>query len=146
MDTDGRKIVAQTLADYQLRDDGLYQGLDLKPLTKQLVNALILDRQLTPALVTDFGVKSSDHYRALKDALFSDPAESDNRDPDQAVAEAKSCDAFRRRIVELDAAYGHAAKLNAFVKKNAPECADRVHFEPTDWDYLYGRVEEDSQR
>ncbi|HRW07016.1 MAG TPA: hypothetical protein P5121_18060 [Caldilineaceae bacterium] len=146
MGTDGRKSVGQPLADEQLRDEGLYQGLDLKPLTKRLVNALMLDRQLTPALISDFGVESPDHYRALKDALFSDPAESDNRDQDQAVTEAKSRDAFRRRIVELDAAYGHAAKLNAFVKKNAPECADRVHFEPTDWDYLYGRVEEDSQR
>lgn len=146
MGTDGRKIVAQPLTDEQLRDEGLYQGLDLKPLTKRLVNALMLDRQLTPALISDFGVESPDHYRALNDALFSDPAESDNRDQDQAVAEAKSRDAFRRRIVELDAAYGHAAKLNAFIKKNAPECADRVHFGPTDWDYLYGRVEEDSQR
>ena len=146
MDTDVRKIVGQPLADEQLRDEGFYQGLDLKPLTKRLVNALSLDRPLTPALITDFGLARPEHSRALKAALFAEPAERDTTDQDEAVAEAKRRDALRSRIVELDAAYGNAAKLNAFVKKNAPAYADRVHFEPTDWDYLYGRVEEASPR
>lgn len=44
----------------------LFQGLAIKPLTRRLVNHLLLDQPLEPILIVDFGVESADHYRALK--------------------------------------------------------------------------------
>ena len=50
--------------------DDCLEGLPIRPVTKNLVNNLILDRPLSPAQITDFGVDSEDHYRALKTILL----------------------------------------------------------------------------
>ena len=152
MDTDDRDSVddfmSQILDFDQFCEGGLFEGLKIKPLTKRLVHMLTLDLPLPPPLIADFGVKSPEHYGALKDALFydSEECEADSEQLDDAVVEAQSHKEFRQRIVELDAAYGNAAKLNAFLKKYAPEYVDHVHFAPTGWDYIYGRVEPDSNQ
>ena len=127
MKTDIEDIVGQVLDYERFRDGEIFEGLEVKPLTSRLVHCLLLDLPLSPPLVADFGITSLDHYRALKDALFCD------------LDEAVSHKALQNRIVSLDAAYGNAAKLNAFIKENASEYVDKLHFEPTAWDSLYGR-------
>lgn len=139
--------ISKVVLDYdQFCQSTICQGLAIKPLTKRLIHTLLLDLPPTPSLIADFGITSSAHYRALKDALFDHTEEcSAGHDAqDEAVAEAKRNNALQRRIVALDTAYGNAAALNAFVSEHAPAHSDTVSFEPTDWDYLYGRVKEDS--
>lgn len=141
MKTDIEDIVGQVLDYERFKSGEIFQGLEIKPLTSRLIHCLLLDLPLSPPLAMDFGVTSSNHYRALKDALSCDLLEGDanHEHQNESADEAVSCKALQIRIVELDAAYGNAAKLNAFIKKNAPEYVHKVHFEPTAWDSLYGR-------
>ena len=93
------------------------------------------------ALIVDFGVESADHYRALKAAIFDDETDGMDEGNEEGVAlEQRQRALVQERIVELDAAYGNAAKLNALIQRYAPAYTACVHFNPTDWDYLEGRA------
>jgi hypothetical protein len=119
----------------------LFQGLTIKPLTRRLVTHLLLDWPLEPALIVDFGVASADHYRALKAAIFDGEGDTvDVSDAADGTLAQRQRALVQARIVELDAAYGNAAKLNALIQRYAPAYKGRAHFNPTDWDYLEGRA------
>jgi len=119
----------------------LFQGLAIKPLTRRLVTNLLLDLPLEPALIVDFGVESADHYRALKAAIFDEETgEVNDSDEDDVALEQRQRAVVQARIVELDAAYGNAARLNALIQRYAPAYTACAHFNPTDWDYLEGRA------
>ena len=111
----------------------LFPELPIRPLTRRLVLHLLLDLPLTPPLVGDFGIRSADHYRALKTALFAaqEDVEAAEKDDDGAASLA----GLRKRILALDAAYGQGARLTAFVREYAPLYAERVRFH-TVWDAL----------
>jgi len=113
---------------------GLFPDLAVRPLTRRFVGRLLFDLPPSPAMVTDFGVESEDHYRALKDALFAAQVEI------EADAEEGGAVLFglRQRMVELDRALGNGARLTAFVRQYAPHMAKQVRFH-TFWDTLYGR-------
>lgn len=124
----------------------IFAGLEIKSLTKRLVYNFILDLPLEPPLIVDFGVESDRHYGALKAALFNDAEDRASamnlfdEENDQSALED-----LKRRIAELDAAYGSSEKLNQFVKRYAPEYAG-VYFQPTSWDIIYGRVPADPSK
>lgn len=119
----------------------LFQGLAIKPLTCRLVTHLLLDLPLEPALIVDFGVESTDHYRALKAAIFDDKTgEVDDGGEEGVALKQRQRAVVQERIVQLDAAYGNATKLNALIQRYAPAYTARVHFNPTDWDYIEGRA------
>lgn len=151
MKTDEQDTVRDTqvgLLDYdQFCEGELFQGLQIKPLTKRLVYALIRNLEHVVPVIADFGVKTHGHHWALKDALLPGIEEREYNDErqDDAVAKAKSKKELRQRLVELDDAYGDSAKLNAYVRKYAPYYAERVHFEPTPWDYIYFRVKPEKE-
>jgi hypothetical protein len=114
-------------------NEGIFQELELHPVTRHLVERLLWDLPLTPAQCTDFGVVSENHYRALR-AVLVDNAEQE--DAEETYHE------LRRRIVELDNAYGNGPMLNALIKQYAPEYAKLVKFS-TSWDVIFGRIEAD---
>lgn len=113
---------------------GLFPDLAVRPLTRHFVGRLLFDLPLSPAMVTDFGVESADHYRALKDALFAAQFEIE-ADAEEGGAVLSG---LRKRMVELDRALGDGARLTAFVRRYAPHMARQVRFH-TFWDMLYGR-------
>jgi len=119
----------------------LFQSLAIKPLTRRLVTHLLLDLPLEPALIVDFGVESADHYRALKAAIFDEETDGMDEGNEEGVAlEQRQRAVVQERIVELDAAYGNAANLNALIQRYAPAYTELAYFNPTDWDYLEGRA------
>jgi hypothetical protein len=118
--------------------DDLFEGLQLRPATKHLVEHLLADRPLMPASIVDFGVDSPEHYRALKAVLLS---ESDFSETE--LEAGRALEGLRKRILELEAALGNGSRLNALVKRYAPEYVGRVQFQ-TDWDVLLGRLEDRS--
>ena len=89
----------------------LTTGLNIRPLTKRLVDQLCLDLPLPLPVVTDFGVDTADHYRALRAILLNDPKQEDFDPDDQEQVNRE----LRKRIVELDQAYGNGAKLNTSI-------------------------------
>jgi hypothetical protein len=115
----------------------LFAGLQLRPATKHLVACLLADSPLTPAVLIDFGVDSPDHYRALRAVFLTAPT---SHEPE--MAEVRAWEAWRQRIAELERALGHGQRLNALVRKYAPEYSDRVHFH-TEWDALTGSEPEE---
>ncbi|MFN8495571.1 MAG: hypothetical protein U0350_48710 [Caldilineaceae bacterium] len=119
--------------------EALVRDLHVRPTTQRLVMHLILDLPLTPAVITDFGATSANHYRALKDILLNDSEDAGDAHPEDEQANAQGLRALRERICELDQALGNGAQLNALVRKYAPAYADRVSFW-TSWDELYGRT------
>jgi hypothetical protein len=100
----------------------------------------MLDLPLTPAALTDFGVETANHYRALKEVLFGGPAsDEESLDDDEALLEL--CE----RVEALDKAYGNGRMLNALVRKYAPAYAAVVDFH-TSWDEIFGRTEEETPK
>lgn len=141
MKTNVKPVAKQEVGNEQGEAQSHFSGLGIKQLTQDLIDRLLLDRPLDPAIIVDFGVESAAHYRALKTALFND--DTDNVNDDEAegdVEDHRQRAALRARIVELDAACGNATKLNAFIKRHAPEYAEIAHFTPTSWDYIEGRA------
>lgn len=106
---------------------------NIRELTKALADTLLLDLPPTPAMVTDFGIASDQHYYAIKEALYYPDADykGDVSTPDEEACKAD----FNQRLMELDAAICNGPKLNAFVKKHATLYSDKVVFE-TSWDEL----------
>ena len=112
----------------------LFPALPICPLTRQLVARLFFDLPMTASLVADFGIRSEDHYRALRTALWYTADDIETGDDDNEEHAASLSD-LRQRIVALDAAYGNGPRLNAFVRQYAPAYAAQVRFE-TVWDGL----------
>lgn len=121
----------------------LFEGLEIRPLTKRLINNLALDLPMEAPLIVDFGIVSVDHYRALKAIFVNDPDSlpelEELADDETAIALAYRSE-FRKRVQELDAAYGNGPLLDALVRKYAPAYADVVSFE-TGWDEICGHQE-----
>jgi hypothetical protein len=113
----------------------LLEGLKIRPVTQHLVELLLEDRPLTPACAVDFGVVTADHYYALRNMFCGHIAFEAHEGDTHAIEE------LRRRVTELDQAYGHGSKLNALVRKYAPEFAEVVHFH-TSWDEIFRRTNE----
>jgi hypothetical protein len=113
---------------------GILENLEIRPLTRRLVEHLLWDLPLSVPELVDFSVASPDHFRALVAVLKFD---DDDEDADRAL------DELQRRIVELDKAYGNSRMLNALIQKYAPEYAQVVKFTPTPWDEIFGRTEDD---
>jgi hypothetical protein len=116
--------------------ESVFDGLPIRPVTRRLVEALLLDVPLTPAVSVDFGVESALHYRALREALDVPAADSED-DEEEASADVER--ELRTRIVELEQAVGNGAKLTEFIKRYAPHDAAHVTFE-TSGDVLAGRT------
>lgn len=108
----------------------------IRPATKRLVGNLTLDLPMDPPLMTDFGIDSDDHYRALRAVLFNE---------DHAETPEAAAGAAKKRMRFLDDAHGNGPRLNALVKLYAPEYADRVTFQ-TSWDVIYGRTGDEAER
>jgi hypothetical protein len=123
--------------------DALFAGLRLRPTTRRLVEALLVDGPLTPAESVDFGVDSVMHYRALREVLDIPVDERD--DEDDLVVSAKVQKELRTRILQLEHALGNGAQLTALVKRYAPQYAAWATFQ-TSWDVLYGRTTEEQPR
>ena len=102
--------------------------LNIRPLTKGLVNRIMLDLPLAPPHLVDFGVDTPDHYRALRAVLINDGALTVESSMNEVLGEAN------KRIMELDQAYGNGAKLMALVRKYAPQYVG-LTFE-TGWDEI----------
>ena len=77
----------------------------VRTVTKRLLQAMALDLSLSHLECDDFGVKSENHYRALRECM-SVAAK------DKTIVEV---------AMEFDQALGNSEKLNALVKKYAPE-------------------------
>jgi hypothetical protein len=136
-----KPVTKREVGDEEEETQDRLNGLEIKPLTQDLIDRLLLDRPLEPAIIVDFGVESAAHYRALKAALSNDDTDVVNDDEAEGYAEEhRQRTALRTRIVELDAACGNATKLNAFIQRHAPEYAEIVYFTPTSWDYIEGRA------
>jgi hypothetical protein len=126
--------------EFNAGDDPLTAGLNIRPLTKRLVDQLCLDLPLPLPVVVDFGVDTADHYRALRAICLNDPQQEDFDPDDQDQVNRE----LRKRIVELDQAYGNGPKLTALVKKYAPEYSELTF--ATAWDALAGRLAAGSER
>lgn len=87
----------------------------VRPLTKQVLERIVLDLPLSHVVCDDFGVESAAHYRALRECIF-------------VATEEKSIDEVAK---EFDQALGNGKKLTALVKKYAPDYAIAFH---TIWD------------
>lgn len=85
--------------------DDATEPRDVRPLVKSLVEVLVLDLPLTPAMIVDFGLSTDDHHRALLDAI---------------VGACETPAALPIMYAELDEALGDGTKLTAFVHKYAP--------------------------
>lgn len=121
--------------------DSWIDTLPIRSVTKQLVNRIMLDLSLPSPVLVDFGVDSDNHYQALKLVLLNDYALPEpETDEDDAVSYEGTMQTLRQRVLELDAAYGNGAMLNALVKKYAPQYAKIVHFQ-TSWDVIYSRAD-----
>lgn len=103
----------------------LYKGIDrelehvpaVRPMTRTLIRKLLLDAPLSPAELTDFGVDSPNHYRALRQTL-------------EAGMEATDMGTIAQ---ELDKALGNGPALTALVQRYVPQAG--VTFS-TVWDTL----------
>jgi hypothetical protein len=79
---------------------------DIRLVTINLISNLLLDQPLSPAQITNFGVKSPSHYAALREMLENLPMET--------VAHL------------LDEALGDGEKLTTLVREHAPYYTDVV--------------------
>lgn len=105
-----------------LKDLALYvmaefAGVKVHPVTIHLVWHLLLDLPLTPAQEDDFGVETSDHYRAMRAVL-----DADHEHGLGGLGE------------ELDRAMGNGEALTRLVQKYAPQYKS-LRFE-TVWDHM----------
>src|SRR5687767_14396047 len=110
----------------------LLAELPIRPMTQRLVLGLVLDEELTPATLVDFGIDSDLHRFALR-ALFPDLKWLYLRLRQQNTITGA---ALRQRIIKLDAALGYGDRLNALIKRYAPAVASIAHFH-TSWDVIY---------
>jgi hypothetical protein len=108
--------------------DQRLNGLGLRPTTKGLISNMLFDLPLSMAQCDDFGVKTADHYRALKAVLFYSPLDDD---PDATKEQVMN--EFGQKAKQLDEALGYGEKLNQLIKQHAPQYADVVSFY-TIWD------------
>ncbi len=115
----------------------LLDGQKIRPVTKHLVELLLDDRPLTPACAVDFGVDTADHYYALSNLFRGKVAFAAHEGDKRAIEE------LRKRVIELDEAYGNGRRLNALVRHYAPEFAQVVHFQ-TSWDVIFRHIDEES--
>jgi hypothetical protein len=69
---------------------------DIRPVTVNLISNLLLDQPLSPAQITDFGVKSPSHYTALREVLESLPLEMAARLLDEALQDGEKLDTLIR--------------------------------------------------
>lgn len=92
-----------------------------------MIKNLFFDLPLSPAQIDDFGVKSDDHYRALKALLLNDTRDN--------VQEQSIIELTANKFKELDEAIGNGEKLNALVEKYAPAYTEVVFFY-TIWDEM----------
>lgn len=113
--------------------DPFFEGLEIRPVTRRLVECIFWDLPLPPPVIVDFCVDTANHYRALKEVLFIE-AEADDTEGEDGVFSEE----LRKRILALEDALGSGPKLNTLIKRFAPQYADRVHFQtsPTSWDDL----------
>jgi len=109
--------------------DICFEGLDIRPVTMNMVERLMLDKPLTPAEIVDFGVDTPDHYRVLQ--IIVRGACGDEDDLDDEMSCGFILLEMRRIIVELDRALGNSAKLNELVHSYVPEYGGRVRFHTT---------------
>lgn len=116
-------------------DEIVLKDLQIRPVTRRLAFQLLWDLPLNHTIITDFGVDTPDHYRALKSVLLYDP------NPERDQAEGRSLEQLRTQILKLEDALGNGAKLNALVSQFAPEYAPHVYFQ-TSWDVIYDRTDE----
>lgn len=116
-------------------DEIVLKDLPIRPVTRRLVSQLLWDLPLNHTVITDFGVETPNHYRALKAVLLYDPQ------TDQDQEEDVSFEQLRSQILKLEDALGNGSKLNALVRQYAPDYAPRVSFQ-TSWDLIYGRTGE----
>ena len=116
--------------DQELGQQWQFAGLNLKPVTMRCVWNLLWDLPLGPAELTDFGVASDDHYRALQSVVRHGGEEVGSGVKKEAVVRAK----VRRLVVELDQAYGNGPAITALVYKYAPAWQG-LTFE-TPWDVI----------
>jgi hypothetical protein len=117
--------------------NSLFEDLSIRPVTRHLVEALLVDLPLTPAASVDFGVASATHYRALREVLEVQPEQV--RGEDEEDLESNIERELRTRIVALEQALGNGAAINALVKRYAPQYAEQVRFQ-TSWDPLAGQT------
>src|SRR4051794_38979088 len=82
----------------------IFSELQIKPVTRGLIQHLWWDLPLSIPELVDFGVETSDHYRALRAVLRYDAEEPDEEESE--VASAKVLAALQQRILALDDAYG----------------------------------------
>lgn len=90
--------------------------------TRTIILRMLLDLPLTPEQTDDFGIKTPDHYRALKSAI-------------DAATEEITLAEF---ALKLDEVLGRGKAITALVNRYAPEYA--VEYQ-TAWD-----TPQDSQR
>jgi hypothetical protein len=113
----------------------LLDGLKIHPVTKHTVELFLEARPLTPACAVDFGVDTIDHYYALCNIFRGEVAVEAGQGNKSAIEE------LRKRVIELDQAYGNGSMLNALVAKYSSEFAEVVSFH-TSWDEIFGRTKE----
>ena len=104
-----------------LFEQAVLGGLDIRPVTRDLVHNLYFDLPLTPAQQVDFGVETDDHYRALREVLIGDDEyrEIEKQGP-QPPQVAEVLRELRGRVKELDQALASGPGLTALVEKYAP--------------------------
>lgn len=79
----------------------------LRQTTREVILRLLFDLPLTPAQADDFGIKTPDHYRALKSAI-------------DAATEEMTLAEFS---IKLDEVLGSGKAITALVGRYAPEHA-----------------------
>lgn len=118
------------------RLDHFFETVPVRPMTKCLVENLLLEMPLSPAQTVDFGVDTQAHYRTLQMMVLNALGKATRNDFTLA--------ALRQVMIELDQALGNGPKLNALVKQYMPTYAPSVHFH-TSWDKIYGRSDEQAE-
>jgi hypothetical protein len=125
LDPVDQAVAAQLFADSHQRaqsgDKGGVSSRDddlgaLRPVTRGLVTALLLDAQPSPAAMVDYGIDSQRHY----EALYYPVREGEITGP------------------QLEAAYGDGQKLTALAR-NAPSNPHKDITFHTSWDVVLGR-------
>jgi hypothetical protein len=113
--------------------DDFFEGLSIRPVTRKLVENLILDLPVSPAQIRDFGV-SALHYRLLQrmvwDVYGNNTVAPDDVDYERIVLK------LREIIVEIDKVLGDSARLQTLIQENVSKIDIRIHANTT-WDNLF---------
>jgi hypothetical protein len=121
----------------------IFDELKIHPMTKLLVVSLYFDLPLTPSERCDFGVDTDTHYRALQVLLYGGPIQVEDGVYDLCIDYYdEEYQKFCTRVKELDAVRRSGPKLNALLRKYAPQYA-QVHFH-TSWDDFFERTDEET--